>query len=300
VPQVALLLSTESQLDRSDAVFTPYGCLDELEGALHALLELNYSVDILAEHQLQPRLGEFPLVVIPDSHKLTDGFKRALRKYVKDGGSLLLLGEKCARQFKGMLGARFVGEPEEAVADLASGAGTASASGLWQAVKATRAEVVGYRHPTRDVTQGGEVAATVAEHGEGLVGAVYGPIALAYFRQHHFGLRSFIGNIVARLFPEPSVTTDAGPCVEVALRKTADGRLSVHLLNLVNTQRADRFLSADFIPPLGPIEVKVRVPRRPARVRWLPGGGRVKWEWAKKTLTVRIPKLEIHGVLVIE
>jgi hypothetical protein len=32
----------------------------------------------LAEHQLQPRLGEFPLVVVPDSHKLTGEFRKAL------------------------------------------------------------------------------------------------------------------------------------------------------------------------------------------------------------------------------
>ncbi|MGO8746705.1 MAG: hypothetical protein ACLQNE_12010, partial [Thermoguttaceae bacterium] len=58
VPQVALLLSAETQFDRSDAVFTWFGCMDELEGTLHALLENHYSVDVLAEHQLQPRLKE--------------------------------------------------------------------------------------------------------------------------------------------------------------------------------------------------------------------------------------------------
>ncbi len=83
----------------------------ELEGALHALLNLHYSVDILAEHQLQPRLEEFPLVVVPDSHKLTAEFRKALTDYVEQGGSLLLLGEKCARLFEPILGVAFEGEP---------------------------------------------------------------------------------------------------------------------------------------------------------------------------------------------
>jgi hypothetical protein len=77
---LALLLSAETQFDRSDAVFTWFGCMDELEGTLHALLENHYSVDVLAEHQLQPRLKEFPLVVVPDSYKLAPDFKSAFLK----------------------------------------------------------------------------------------------------------------------------------------------------------------------------------------------------------------------------
>jgi len=300
VPQVALLLSTESQFDRSDRVFTPYGCMDELEGALHLLLQLGYSVDILAEHQLQPRLSDFPLVVIPDSHKLAPSFVKAVRAYVKGGGSLLLLGEKCARLFPTLLGAKLIGEPMKVAAELIADPHSASCNGLWQAVKPTKALAVGYRCPTRDVAKGGEVAATLSPYGEGAVGSVYGPIALTYFRTHHFVLRRFIGRIVDCLFPEPAVRTDAPSCVDVALRKTRDGKLSVHLLNLAKAQRADRFLSADCIPPIGPITIRLRVRTRPKAVRWVPDGGRVRWEWNRGFLTARIPRLDIHGALVVE
>ena len=101
----------------------PSGELDALEGALNALLELHYSVDILAEHQLGPRLKEFPLVVIPDAHKLSPEFKEAAVRYVEDGGSLLLLGEKSARLFEPQLGANLTGEPEETAAELDTPAG---------------------------------------------------------------------------------------------------------------------------------------------------------------------------------
>ena len=69
--------------------------------------------------------------------------------------------------------------------------------------------------------------------------------------------------------------------------------------------RGDVFLHApvvgfDCIPPLGPITVVLRVRKRPQRVRWVPGGGRVPWQWSKGLLTARVPKLDIHGVLVVE
>ena len=41
-------LSTETQFDWSDAVFHFAGTTEPMEGALHALLECHYSVDILA------------------------------------------------------------------------------------------------------------------------------------------------------------------------------------------------------------------------------------------------------------
>ena len=300
IPQVALLLSSETQFDRSDAVFTPYGTLDEMEGALHALLELHYSVDILAEHQLQPRLKEYPLVVIPDSYKLSEDFKSAILEYVKGGGSVLLLGEKCARLFEAYLGVKLEGKPQTTLAELATPAGVVSENGVWQNVTVTTAKAVGYRFPTRDTRKGGEVAATISSWGKGKIGAVYGPVAINYFLSHHPALRSFIGSIASQLFPDPMVRLSGPPCVEVALRRTAAGTLSVHLANLAGMQVSGRHCVIDYIPKVGPIDIELKVPTQPNRVAWVPDGGRLKWSWSQGVLSVRIPELHIHGVLVVE
>jgi len=309
VPQVALLLSSESFWDKSDAVFAPWGDVFlELEGALHALLNLHYSVDVLAEHQLRPRLNEFPLVVIPDSHKLTGEFRQALTEYVGQGGSLLLLGEKCARQLGPLLGAELAGEPAQRTAELVAGPGTAAAQagrvtnadGIWQKVELTTARAAGSIHPSRDTRKGGEVAATVNAVGKGKVAAVYGPIATIYFRSHHPWLREFIGNITAELFPDPSVMVEGPSTIDVALRKTADGRLSVHLLNTAGMPLPDRYGFTDALPPLEDIALTVRTAARPASVSWAPDGGRLRWSWSDGLLKVTIPKLRIHGVIVWE
>jgi hypothetical protein len=301
VPQVALLLSSESFWDKSDAVFAPWGDVFlELEGALHALLNLHYSVDILAEHQLQPRLREFPLVVVPDSYKLSADFRNALTDYVAGGGSLLLLGEKCARLLEPTLGATLVGTPEKTGAELASAGGVTNADGVWQKAALTSARAAGHRFPTRDTRKGGEVAATVNAFGKGKVGAVYGPVASIYFRSHHPWLREFIGGLAAELFPEPMITVDGPPTLDVSLRKTPDGRLSVHLLNTAGMPLPDRYVFTDFIPPLEDIGLAVRTAARPKSVTWVPDGGTLDWSWADGLLKVTVPELKIHGVLVWE
>ena len=298
VPQVALLLSAETQFDRSDAVFTPYGCMDELEGALHALLENHYSVDILAEHQLQPRLNEFPLVVIADSYKLPEDFKTALRKYVEQGGSLLLLGQQCARLFEAELGVRFEGDPQGVTAELGTSAGVVNQNGIWQKVMPTSAQVVGRRYATRDTRKEGEAAATLTACGKGKIAAVYGPLALNYFRAHQPAVREFVGGLVGKLLPDPAVRVVGPACLDVALRRTADGMLSVHLLNTAELPLGNRLMT-DFIPPVGPIQVQLRVGERPKQVLWAPENQPLKWTWESGTLSVTVPAVHVHGVVVV-
>ena len=61
VPQVALLMSTVVIEDRSDNVGSTWGTFEELIGTLHALLELHYSVDIVArapDHRPTERVSD--------------------------------------------------------------------------------------------------------------------------------------------------------------------------------------------------------------------------------------------------
>jgi hypothetical protein len=301
VPQVALLLSSESHWERSERVFAPWGGeYDSLEGTLHALLELHYSVDILAEHQLEPRLEEFPLVVVPDSHRLAEPFRKSLLGYVERGGSLLLMGEKCARQFETVLGVRFAGQPSSAVAELATPSGPVSANGVWQDVSLDTANASGMRFATRDMRKNGKIAASIAAYGKGRIGAVFGPVADIYFRGHHPYLRQFVGTLAADLFPGPAVVVGGPPTIDVALRRTATGNLSLHLLNRTNAPLPDRFNFADFVPEIGPVSVKIRTAERPRSVTIVPEDSAFSWNWIGGWVHADVPKLAIHAVVMID
>lgn len=301
IPQVALLLSETSLWERMDSLFSPgSGEFDELEGALQALLELHYSVDILAEHQLLTRLDEFPLVVVPDAPKLDPALQEAVMKYVERGGSLFLLGEKCARLFKPMLGVTLISEPAEIAAELGTPKGPVTINGAWQKVELEGANAAGFRYPTRDFRREAEVAATIANFGKGKVGAVYGPLALAFFRSHHPALRHFINELTTELFPDPLVVVEGPPVLDIALRRTEDNRLALHLLNRSNFPAPDRYNFIDFIPAVGPVEVSLEFDAKPRSVLWIPGDIPLKWTWESPWLDVTIPSVHVHGVLVVE
>jgi len=321
VPQVVLLHSSETQYDRSDKVFTWWDTpLIELEGGLHALLELHYSTDIMSEFMLEKCLEEYPLVVIPDSYRLTEDFCKLLIGYVNKGGNLLLLGNRCSVYFQTCLGIKFIGKPQNVRTQLISNEGPVSAWGKWQDVEAGNSCILAYRydsdssdnrywymnnHENDNEADALEkkykhVAATSTKYGKGKIAAVYGPITELYYNNHHAYMRSFLGEIIDDLFPEPAVRVNAPSCVDISLRKTLAGYLSLHLLNLSNLPVSDRRAFLDNIPGIGEIDIRIKVTKRPERVTWEPTGEELSWEWESGVLTTKVTQLEIHGAVVIQ
>jgi hypothetical protein len=305
VPQVALLLSSETLWDKMDNLFLPTEEeVADLQGALQALLELHYSVDILAEHQIQPRLKEFPLVVIPDAFKMSTEFKSKLTEYVKNGGNLLLLGEKSARLFQSELaeeGIRLEADPKEKIFELATANGPVNVNGIWQTITAPADKIVARIHPTRDTRKNGEGAAVLVSHGKGKMAAVFGPVARIFYNGHHPYLRDFVGDLAQRLFPDPAVRVEGPPCLDIALRRTQEGKISVHLLNRSHFPVPDRYNFFDFIPPVGPITVLLSgIRQKPERVILEPSGQLLKFEWKKERLRMDISEIGIHDILVVE
>ena len=81
VPQVALLLSSTSYYDRLDRIgqlYSGIGRYYEIQGMLDALLELHFSVDILAEHQISGKMSNYPVIVLPECEVLIDDFCKKL------------------------------------------------------------------------------------------------------------------------------------------------------------------------------------------------------------------------------
>jgi hypothetical protein len=231
---------------------------------------------------------------------LTPEFRKALTDFVEQGGNLLLLGEKCARLFEPILGVSFKGISESRIAELGSASGVTSANGEWQKVKLITAATAGFFYPTRDTRKDGQIAATVNSFGKGKVGAVYGPLASVYFRSHHPWLREFIGNLAAELFPSPAVRVEGPDCLDVSLRTTRDGKLSIHLLNTAGMPLPDRYSFTDFIPPLENTRLTIKTAARPKSVAWVPDGGALDWSWSEGRLSVTVPRLKIHGIVIIE
>lgn len=105
VPQIALLYSTAGHYRESPRLFHWAGSngVTVLRKALTQILQNQYGVQILSEHQLKSNMAQWPVILVPGWEYLEPDFRDELAAYAKTGGRLLLIGPGPAKLFEGEL-----------------------------------------------------------------------------------------------------------------------------------------------------------------------------------------------------
>ena len=301
VPQAALLHSQSFYYRNNQPLFNFAKANQPMEGALHALLENGYSVDILNEEDLVSRMGEYPLVVVPEQEGLPPAVSQALEAYAQGGGRLLLTGSHVAKEHGALAGVEPV-EGELAAGYVPAGNGCTSAGTVWQKVTMTTsteiAPLLDRQEPV--LNQAGVPAATLRPVGSGRVAAIHGDVFRSYYAGHYPGLREFVGDVIQAL-DTPGLARVQGPWwIEMSARKK-DGRT---LIQFVNRSSAGPLSPSrhmvEEVPNTGPFTVVVPLKDKPARCYMAPDEAGLNWSWKEGMLTAEISGLAIHNALVIE
>ena len=300
VPQVALLNSTAGFYRKSKRLFSPWeGELLPLGGILNCLLESQQSVEILSEHRLAGRLKKYPLVVVPEWEYLAPAFRKDLASYVEEGGKLLLVGPVTAGMFRKELDVKLPGKPTEKLQWLEHGGRLAGVKGLTQVASlGRRAKLFGKLYPADDRKGPSEVAASVANCGKGKIAAVYLNLGERYRKARTSVVREFLGALVRELFPRPMVEVAGSQYVDVQVNRI-DGKLAVSLVNTAGPHHDENVYVFDEIPPIGPLAIAIRTGTRPGKVTLEPGGKRLPFKFKDGAIRLTVPRLEIHGVVVV-
>lgn len=300
VPQVGLLYSKHSAYTTSNRVFGGSewgGAASPLRGMLDALLENHYSVDIVPDWRLEDGIKQYPLMVVPEWTNIGTAAKAALADYARNGGRLLLVGAENAGLFAEELGVRLAGAPSTQKTYVNGDEVFGEIGGLWQEVELVRARQIESRRDFGNNPRETRCAATVSEFGAGRVAGIYGPAGAAFAASHAPAIRQFVRRVTDQLFT-PIFTLDAPPTVEAILRRK-EGRLLLHLLNTTNMQIAGEYAAVDYVPAAGPIEVRVKMASPPKRATLEPEGRRLTGSWRNGVWSVRLERLELHGVVAI-
>jgi hypothetical protein len=121
-----------------------------------------------------------------------------------------------------------------------------------------------------------------------------------YFLGHYPRLRLFLAEIFNSLDIPWLVTLDASPRLEMILRQK-DGKM---LVNLINRGAAEMLypnrIMVDELLPVTNISVKIRRSTKPKSVSIIPDNTKLDWSYADGFVTVQLPQVRIHEVLVIE
>ncbi len=289
-------------------------------GAVRALQQLRHQFDILPP---SADLENYKVVVIPETTTLDANCKEALKRYVRQGGGLLVSGpaafDREGRPILEEMGVRNEGpipqdwflRAEDSVRGTLADYGYVMYEPGWAVTAAaSEAEVLvrlgrpyfqrsydrfsGHSYTAED---GPAEYAAVIKNGRVITCSV--PLLEAYGRHAAPNYRVLLGNILEQLLPEPLVR-DAGPSLLETTVVKKDQNLVVHLLSFCPERRADGMDIVEDAIPLVNMPIAVRVHRKPSRVYLAPGEQELDFTFSGGYVHTQLTVLEGHTLLVLE
>ncbi len=297
VPEIGVLFSGYSLYHTVPKLFGGWGkAVEPVRGIVDALVEHHFCVDVIPDWRLGELAGRYKAIVVPDWTDIGAGSRDLLLGFVKEGGSLLLVGAENARLFGDVLGVRFPRAARDERAYIAGVEVFADVRGIWQEVEPAGARVIETRYSTYDSSRDGKPAATLADYGKGRIAAVYGPLGKIFSETHAPETRHVIGRLLRRIH-DPSVSVDGPPSLEIVRRRKEDHEM-LHLLNISGMQVASDYGAIDYVPPIGEIKIGIRMPKPPKRVSLEPGGQVLNGEWDDGVWRTTVSGVALHSIIV--
>lgn len=305
VEDVSVLASHEDWRRRAGSPFPGvWPGLHDIEGVLRLCLDARYQTGVLMDHQLADRLDAHRVVVLPDCHHLTPAVRERLLVWLRGGGRILALGPNALAALAipelpiSPVGDILEGDRQMRDPKLAGGAEFVVQNGAWQTwTVASGARVLNHLHASPDLDSAHTPGAVSCRVGRGRLVAVACAMGTTYKERASSVSRELIAYWLRHLEPKPLVEVHGAGRIEVAVMKK-DGELRVHLTNLEGPHDAINMMTWDHIPPIGPLEVRLRIPPRKS-VRWEPLGLTLPAKQTDDGVLVQIPKIDIHGALVL-
>lgn len=301
-------------------------------GAAQMLLELKIPFDVIDG---EAELGGYQVVVLPDDIPVDGGLAARLNAFVAAGGGLLLSGNSALGAdgtFAIEAGIRSKGEVAFTPSYIRSGPGFDAAMpaapfvvyGTAQQIVAQGADVLAeiippyfnrtYAHFSSHAHAPDDTGATplgAAVTLSGRVGYIAYPLFTIYHNVGQPLYKHVVKGLLARLLPEPAVTTDLPSAGRATLTEQAGlGRHVLHLLygspqvrgkSLPHGEGSRVMEMIEDIPAIGPVSASLRLSHPPKRAYDAITGQALDIEdLGEGRYGVKLDRLHIHAAVVFE
>jgi hypothetical protein len=286
------------------------------------LVELHHQFDVL---DLESRFADYKLLIVPDNVQPTPALIAKLREYLAAGGALIASHKSLLDPATGQfslpeLGVKFLGESKYRDEYFYPAAG--AFPGL-----ADYAYFLYQRGVSVEALPGTEVLATYAhpyfdrspEHysshvqtpvdkrtaeplvvRRGRTAYIANPFFTAYAADGYGVYKEVVAALIAKLLPEPVLSVKNLPSTAQVTLMQQDGRYVAHLLYYPLTRRAPNLDVIEEPGLLKDVQMSLRAPRGPRRVRLVPNGAELPVRYANGYASFTVPFVEGHQAMVIE
>lgn len=296
VPQIALFYSTAGWKNKTNGVYTGSDT-GGIQGLLSALLDGQHAVEVLMSHQLEQRLDQYPVVVIPEWEYIEPALVDRLKIYLKNGGNVVVIGAKATRLFDDVLGVTEKKEIALSSFYLGYDNRLVQLNSNYRSTEGTaRVEPFARMFSTTDFRFSAGVGASITDYGKGKIAAVYADLGDAYRISTSPVIRDFLSGILKVLSPAPLVKVEGSHRVHV-VPTMKNGKLMVNLVNTSGDHSNPNYNGFDEIPTLMNLKVSVKLAKKPASVILQPEGTKVNVMYADGEAVFVVPELKIHTVI---
>jgi hypothetical protein len=157
----------------------------------------------------------------------------------------------------------------------------------------------GILRESKDPASASWPAASIATVGRGRIAATSFSFSRGYLDGRAEPARMFLAGLVREIFGKPMVTVSGSSKVDVSVNRL-NGRLAINLVNTAGPHADTLDPIHDEIPSVGPLEVRVRAPKRPSRVTVEPGAVALAFDHQGDELRFTLPRFEIHQVVFVD
>lgn len=296
VAQVAVLHSADSYY-KGARVFASWDFENNfyrsnvpLIGCLNALLDAQYTVNVVLEHQLDD-LSAYEFVTVPEWLDISAENKAKLLSYARKGGNLVIMGAACCKQFGDLAGENF-GDICTADTFLLNPDGCFYHVTEKNLLPLPQGE--GTLYSNKDLRDTAGTAYHVASYGEGKILFIPFDLATSYHTSESYILSDYLKEVLSRV-SVPLVELNREH-IDLSLQKTDKGLL----LNLLNMHQGRHDLKTGVfreIPPVCDVEILLHKPFRKVS---MPLGEAFTYECGEDFVKIHLPRLDIHSIIQLE
>ena len=299
VPQIGLLYSTYAwKRIQNSGLYNAHG-QEALKGILNLLLDSQYPVEILMDHQLAGRLEKYPMLIIPEWEHIDPAIQLQLQQYVQHGGKLLIIGAIATADFANMLQVQF--ETPVKKNGLFAGLGTdiVMMNAAFQQVKPTAPIKTFGTQLTADDWRftTGNFLASVAQYGKGKAGAIYIDIGKYYSQNQNSLLKNLVKKVIEEMDASFISTIKGSENIHQVISRK-NNKLYIHLINSGGEHNNPNVLVYNNLPAVENIQVNLQI-KTPKQIRTQPGNKIIPFTYNNNKVTIKIPSVQVYSILEI-
>lgn len=302
VPQVGLLYSTYAWHNIPNAALYSGHAQNAMKGVLNMLLDRQFSVEVLLDHQLEGRLKKYPVIVLPEWTGIDPAIKIKLLDYVKQGGNLLIAGAAASVAFAEPLGITLMSPTQRDTSFFASSNEQVLhiRTAFQPIAPHSETTVLGLQLKSDDLRFPGRFPlASIAHYGKGKIAAIYFDPGERYNSDRNTFSANLLQRVIHTLVPRFTASVKGSFAIhQVSAWK--NGHLYIHLINTGGAHSNPTVLDYEEVNPLHNIAVTLQLSHAPKTIRLQPENKSLPFTYTNGKANVTVQELAVYSILEIE